>query len=122
MEAGPPSIPVCLDTRDIQTGEDWDEAIARALIACDSLLFIITRDSAENESMCKHEWTHPLKYKKPVIPIKLHSDAEMTFRLVPRQHIDFTHTLDSDITFNMTLARLRRHLDWMLRRRVHFKR
>ena len=31
LEAGPPSILVCLDTRDIQAGEDWDEAIAPGL-------------------------------------------------------------------------------------------
>lgn len=113
LEAGPPPTPVWLDRRDIQPGEDWDEAIAEALKTCRSLLFVMTRDSVEDESVCKREWTHALRYKKPVIPIKLHPDAEMPFRLAPRQHIDFARARESDEEFNAALARLRKHLAWL---------
>ena len=36
LEAGEPSIQVWLDRRDIQTGQDWDTEIVRALQACPS--------------------------------------------------------------------------------------
>jgi hypothetical protein len=73
----------------------------------------MTRDSVEDESVCKREWTYALRYKKPVIPLKLHADAEMPFRLAPRQHVDFARALESDEEFDAALARLRRHLEWL---------
>ena len=113
LEAGPPSIPVWLDQRNIQPGQDWDTEISDALKACRSLLFVMTRDSVEDESVCKREWTRALRYKKPIIPIKLHADAEMPFRLDPRQHLDFTSACESEEQFDAALARLRRHLTWL---------
>jgi tetratricopeptide (TPR) repeat protein len=113
LEAGEPSCPVWLDRRDIQTGQDWDTEIVRALQGCPSLLFVMTLDSVEDASVCKNEWTRALKYKKPIVPIKLHADAEMPFRLDPRQHIDFTRALESEEEFDAALARLRLHLKWL---------
>jgi tetratricopeptide (TPR) repeat protein len=113
LESGPPSFPVWLDKRDIQTGQDWDAEIVRALQACPSLLFVMTNDSVEDASVCKNEWTRALKYKKPIVPIKLDADAEMPFRLDPRQHIDFTRALKSEEEFDAALARLRLHLKWL---------
>ena len=113
LEAGTPSFPVWLDKRDIKTGQDWDEEIAEALKSCLSLIFVMTRDSVEDESECKREWTYALRYKKPIIPVKLHADAEMPFRLAPRQHIDFTRATESDEEFNAALARLSKHLEWL---------
>jgi tetratricopeptide (TPR) repeat protein len=113
LEAGPPSFPVWLDKRDMQPGQDWDKELVEALRACPSLLFVMTLDSVEDRSVCKNEWTRALKYKKPIVPIKLHADAEMPFRLEPRQHIDFTRALESDEEFDAALARLRRHLEWL---------
>jgi tetratricopeptide (TPR) repeat protein len=113
LEAGPPPVPVWLDRRDIQPGQDWDTEIGEALKSCLSLLFVMTRDSVEDASVCKREWTRALRYKKAIVPLKLHGDAEMPFRLDPRQHIDFTRALVSDEEFNAALARLRRHLEWL---------
>jgi len=113
LEAGPPPTPVWLDRRDIQMGQDWDTEVSEALKACASLLFVMTRDSVEDSSVCKREWTRALRYKKPIVPLKLHADAEMPFRLDPRQHIDFTRALDSEAEFNSALARTRQHLAWL---------
>lgn len=113
LEAGTPSFPVWLDRRDIKPGQDWDDEIAEALKTCLSLIFVMTLDSVEDESECKREWTYALRYKKPVIPVKLHADAEMPFRLAPRQHVDFTRAPNSDEEFNAALARLSKHLEWL---------
>jgi tetratricopeptide (TPR) repeat protein len=113
LEAGTPSFPIWLDKRDLQPSQHWDAQIVKALQACPSLLFVMTPDSVEDASVCKNEWTRALKYKKPIVPIKLHADAEMPFRLDPRQHIDFTRALDSEEEFDAALARLRLYLKWL---------
>ena len=104
LTAGPPSIPVWMEKRQMVGGTDWDEQLVEAIRDCDSLIFVMTRDSVESNSNCKQEWTRALKYKKPIIPILLHPDAEMPFRLEPRQFIDFTSA------YEPALARLRTSL------------
>ncbi len=105
--AGPPSHPVWLDKRHLEPGRDWDAQLAEAIRDCEGLLFVLTRDSVEDASTCKAEWTRALKYKKPITPLLLHRDAELPFRLGSRQYIDFTGD------FETGLAKLRRHLDWL---------
>jgi tetratricopeptide (TPR) repeat protein len=105
--AGPPSIPAWLDKRELRPGQDWDEQIVEAIRACEGLLFVMTPDSVEPQSVCKNEWTRALKYKKPSVPIRLDREAEMPFRLGVRQHIDFTDD------FEPALAQLRTHLTWL---------
>lgn len=104
LTAGPPELPAWLDRRELQPGEDWDEQLVEAIRICDSLLFVMTVDSVEDESVCKQEWTRALRYKKPIIPLKLHADAEMPFRLGSRQYIDFSGD------FEVGLAKLRKRL------------
>ena len=107
LGAGPPSIRAWLDQREIKPGQDWDEQIDEAIKTSESLLFVMTRDSVAPTSVCKQEWIRALKYKKPVIPLRLHRDAELPFRLEPRQYIDFSGELPP------ALARLRKHLLWL---------
>jgi tetratricopeptide (TPR) repeat protein len=104
LAQGPPPIPVWLDKRELVAGSDWDDQIVEAIRDCASVIFVMTRDSVTSKSVCKKEWTRALKYKKPIIPILLHPDAEMPFSLEPRQHIDFTGAFDP------ALARLRNDL------------
>jgi tetratricopeptide (TPR) repeat protein len=105
--AGPPSIPVWLDKREIKPGQDWDEQIVEAIRTCESLIFLMTSDSVEPKSVCKLEWTRALKYKKAIVPILLQPEVEMPFRLGSRQCIDFTGDFDTG------LAKLRKHLRWL---------
>jgi tetratricopeptide (TPR) repeat protein len=101
------SIPAWLDQRDLHAGLEWDEQLLEAIRTCRSLLFIMTRDSVEAQSVCKQEWGRALAYKKPIVPLRLHPDAEMPFRLGVRQYIDFSGE------FKTGLARLRQHLAWL---------
>lgn len=84
LASGPPSFPVWLDKRDLRSGVPWDVQIVEALRRCQAVLFVMTADSVRDNSGCKHEWIRALKYKKPVIPLRFDSDAELPFRLEPR--------------------------------------
>jgi TIR domain len=102
--AGPPSYGVWLDVRDLRPGLDWDTQVRDALQACRGVLFVMTADSVQDHSVCKAEWVWALKYKKPVIPLRLDAGAELPFRLASRQFLDFSDD------FNAGLARLRTYL------------
>jgi hypothetical protein len=106
LTGGPPSYPVWVDQRDLHPGEDWDEQIVEAIRACRAVLFVMTADSVGPESGCKPEWVRALKYKKPVIPLRLHAEAELPYRLGSRQYVDCGGDVDAG------LARLRGHLAW----------
>lgn len=107
LEAGPPPIPIWIDQRDIKTGYDWDSQVVEAIRVCDGLIFIMTKDSVDGQSLCKTEWTRALKYKKPIIPIRLHTEIEKPLQLENLQYIDFTRD------FSTALAKLRNHLGWL---------
>src|SRR5215213_6164336 len=92
--AGPPPFEAWLDKRELQAGQDWDTQIVDAIRTCDSFLFLMTRESVEDLSISKQEWVRALKYKKPILPLLLHTDAEIPFRLGTRQHIDFTGSFE----------------------------
>ena len=106
LVAGPPSIPVWINQRHLQAGIDRFQQILQALKVCQGVLYLITKDSVDPDSDCKPEWIRALKYKKPVIPLLVHSDAELPFQLEPRVPILFTETFDTG------LAGLREHLRW----------
>ena len=66
----------------------------------------MTEDSVRAGSICKDEWVWGLKYKKPIIPLRLHAQTELPFRLSSRQFLDIS------TDFEAGLARLRNHLRW----------
>jgi len=105
--AGSPSVPVWLDKRRLRIGTDWDRQVLEAIRDCDGVLFVMTRDSVDDESVCKDEWAKALAYKKPIAPLLFESGVEPPFLLQNRQHIDFTGA------FEPALARLRLHLGWL---------
>lgn len=112
LEGGQPAIGVWLDKLEkdrhrLRPGDAWDEQIVEGIRTCDSLVFLLTTDSAHPNSVCKNEWTRALKYKKPIIPIRLDRTVEMPFRLDPREAIDL------DGAFDKGLERLRNHLLWL---------
>src|SRR5262245_42500183 len=66
LEAGPPSYHMWLDKRELKPGQDWDTQVAEAISTCDSLLFVMTPDSVEDQSVCK-----PERKIRPYIPSSL---------------------------------------------------
>jgi hypothetical protein len=84
LAAGPPAIPVWLDERTLRPGEDWDEQIVEAIKKCKGMIFVMTPDSVSPDSVCKNEWVWALRYKKPVVPVRLDQDAPLPFRLGSR--------------------------------------
>lgn len=107
LKAGPPSIPAWVDKRELKPGQDWDDQVVEAIRTCESVIFVMSRDSVRKGSICKDEWSRALKYKKPVIPLLFQKGVEAPFRLGNRQHIDFSGE------FDISLAKLRRHLGWL---------
>jgi formylglycine-generating enzyme required for sulfatase activity len=107
LTAGPPSFPVWIDKRRLKPGQDYDVQLREAIRSCASLIFVMSRDSVEDLSVCREEWSRALSYKKPVTPILYHAGIEKPFGLGARQHIDFTGD------FERGLAQLRRHLGWL---------
>jgi hypothetical protein len=107
LTAGPPAYRVWLDKRDLRAGQDWDEQIVEAIRDCGTLLFVMTVDSVDPTSVTKQEWTRALKYGKPIVPLRLHADAETPFRLANRQYVEFSGDRQ------VGLAKLRDHLAWL---------
>lgn len=102
---GPKRYNTWMDRYDISPGMKWDDELVKALKNCDSLLFVMTKDSVSNQSRCKSEWTKALRYKKPIVPLLIDKKVEKPFSLENHQHIDFS------VDWEVGLARLRDFLD-----------
>jgi len=81
--------------------------IEKAIPECATLLFVVTRDSIAFQSECRRELDLAVACKRPIIPVRLHADAQMPYRCLTRQHIDFTGNFDT------ALEELRQHLLWL---------
>jgi tetratricopeptide (TPR) repeat protein len=107
MAAGSPSYQPWVDVRKLQPGQqDWDRQLVDAIKTCAALVFVMSEDSVRDESGCKPEWVAALRYKRPLIPVRVASGVELPFRLSSRQFIDFSPD------FGTGLTRLRNYFAW----------
>ncbi|HAE59867.1 MAG TPA: hypothetical protein DCG54_10285 [Anaerolineae bacterium] len=90
LEGGHPYIDTWLDKRNILPGHTWDEKVPEAIKTCKCLLFVMTKDSVADNSICAEELDWALRYKKPILILRLQS-VESPFRLGKRQWIDFSN-------------------------------
>ena len=107
LETGTPPLDPWVDKLKLRPGPDWDEQLEQAIRVCDSLIFVMTPDSVEHRSVCKNEWVQALRFKKPLVPLRLHPDAALPFLINQRQCIDFLGSFESG------LDRLRQHSQWL---------
>jgi len=102
-----PQFAAWLDKDELKPGRDWSAQFRDAISACQAFLFVMTPDSVDDTCTCKQEYTDALRFKKPIIPLKAHKDAQPPFLLNTRQYVDFTTNYDA------ALAKLREHLEWL---------
>jgi tetratricopeptide (TPR) repeat protein len=107
LEGSFPYISVWFDKRDLRSEENWDSQLAEAIKTCKCMFFVMSRDSVTENSVCAEEWDWAMRYKKPVVPLRLHADIEVPFRLGRRQWIDFSGE------FKAGIAKLRKYIDWL---------
>jgi len=108
LKRGSPPLPVWLDKRDVQQpGPAWDAQVEAALQGCESLLLVVTPESAAPQCDCEREWRHALRYKKPIVPLLFETNTPAPFYLANRRAISFTGAFDP------TVADLRRRLAWL---------
>jgi tetratricopeptide (TPR) repeat protein len=105
LEAGNPYIDTWFDKRDILPGETWDEKVPDAIKTCKCFLFVATEKSIDGDSVCADEWDLALRYKKPILILKIQKDVEPPFRLRKRQWIDLSEN------FKAGMAKLRKAIE-----------
>lgn len=96
---------VWLDLMDIPAGADWSDAIHQALVECNVMLLIISKDSMASENVAD-EWKYFFR-KKLIVPIKL-EDADMHFQLNRLQYIDFLRN-DYEVALQQLWRELQRN-------------
>jgi len=106
LRDGSPSEDVFIDT-DLPLGEEWDFEVSDAIDECETVLFVMTRDSVRRQSMCIPELDRALDFKKTIIPLRLHPDARKPLLLGTRQWLD----IGDD--FEAAVDRLRGHFQWL---------
>jgi WD40 repeat protein len=108
LEGSHPFFDVWFDKQDLRAGkEDWDTQITDAIRSSRCMIFVMTNDSVTSGSMTKNELNFALRYKKPIIPLLLHREAEMPFALANRQSIDFTSGFEKGLAqLRLFLSRL----------------
>lgn len=80
-------IHLWFDQLDIAPGDDWDEAIQRALHGARAVVFIVSADSVQSDNVL-NELTVAVDSKKWVIPVMIAAVA-VPLRIARMQRIDF---------------------------------
>jgi tetratricopeptide (TPR) repeat protein len=83
---------VWMDQLDIPIGATWDIEIEKALLACNCILFIVSKTSVASDNVL-NEVYYALQERKKVLPLKI-DDCKAPFRIQRLQHIDLFNNYD----------------------------
>ncbi|MBX3086430.1 MAG: toll/interleukin-1 receptor domain-containing protein [Anaerolineae bacterium] len=72
-DAGNPRYTIWQDKHDIPAGKDWWQAIVEAIIDCDVMLFMISRESVTSVN-CRAELSYARRRNRPIIPVVLENE------------------------------------------------
>jgi len=81
--------------QDIEPGENWDEAIEKALNSCDKMLLIVSPSSVKSENV-QDEWSYFLEEGKALYQF-IYEKTSLPFRLRRRQYTTSTGDLMNDV-------------------------
>jgi tetratricopeptide (TPR) repeat protein len=87
------NIDLWIDRDDIRPGQNWDRAVEEALVACASVLLILSPDALKSEHVMD-EVSYALNKSKQLTPI-LFKACDLPPRLHRKQFIDFRGDFDS---------------------------
>ncbi len=90
------SIPVWLDSKDIQIGEEWDEAIGRALRDASHLLLVLSKASIQSKHV-RDELNFAKEERKKIIPIVI-GEVKLPYNMRRPQYIDFRGNYAAGLT------------------------
>ncbi len=106
LTSGGTPVDVWLDQHSLSPGESWSNAIRSALADCEAVLVVVTRDIGQ-ASTTRNEIQQALRYKKPIVPLLVHPDADLPLALTGLRAVDFSQDFERGVT------QLRRHLQWL---------
>ena len=96
------------DQTDAGLGRPWRRSLGEAIKTCASVLFVISRDSTAEQSVCLEEFELASRFAKPIVLLRIHCDTEPLIGFAGRKELDFTGD------FERPFEELCRHLDWLL--------
>ena len=108
LKTAVPPVHTWIDSNNINPGEDFAEAIEKAIPACTSFIYVVSPDSVAFKSECRRELDFALACKRPIVPVRIHLDARVPYRITNYQHIDFTGA------FEAAVDKLKQHLVWLV--------
>jgi len=77
-----------VDHENILPSQDWDDAVAAALEACEAMILVLTPRAVDSKNV-KVEWSYFFDLDKPIYPVIL-EPCKVPFRLRLNQQVDFT--------------------------------
>jgi tetratricopeptide (TPR) repeat protein len=104
LQQSVPSIKAWLDIDHLPPGFTYTRGVAEAIGGCDLVLAVLSRDALNSDGM-DEELLRAKRLRKPIIPLRLHDDAELPLPLEGRQAVDFSADRSAG------LEELRRRMD-----------
>jgi tetratricopeptide (TPR) repeat protein len=103
LQGGDPPIHVWLNTDRLKPGSRWPSQIEQTVRQSASVLFVVTKGSVREDSVCANELEAARAQRKTIIPLLVEPGVAPPFTINDREHIDFTE-LDYEVGFDRLRA------------------